>query len=105
MILKERNAKKRKFLGISYYVLAFGEKSMITRMNYKAGEYVPFHCHPNEQTGYIVSGKIRIRFSKYDEILHVGDSYSIPCEIEHIIEGLEDSTILDFFCPPRQDYL
>ena len=105
MILKEKDAKKREFLGVSFDVLAFGDKSMVTRMNYKAGDHVPFHSHPNEQAGYVVSGKIRMRFGEYDEILQVGDSYSIPGGTEHSIDGLEDSTILDFFYPPRQDYL
>lgn len=105
MIVKDKDAKKREFLDVSFDVLAFGEKSMVTRMNYKAGDHVPLHSHPNEQTGYVVSGRIRMRFGEYDEILRGGDSYSIPGRTEHSIDGLEDSIVVDFFCPPRQDYL
>jgi len=46
---------------VSFDVLAAGEKSMVARMNYKAGNHVPFHSHPNEQTGYVISGKIRMK--------------------------------------------
>ncbi len=37
-----------------------------------------FHQHPNEQSGYVVSGKYRYKFGDYDEILEQGDSYVIP---------------------------
>jgi quercetin dioxygenase-like cupin family protein len=54
MIRKNNKAKKREFKGIIFDVLAIGEKSMITRMNYKKGDHVPFHNHPNEQSGYAI---------------------------------------------------
>jgi quercetin dioxygenase-like cupin family protein len=105
MIIKEKDAKKREFFGVSIDILVMSKRSMIVRMNYKTGDNVPIHNHPNEQTGYIISGKIRIKFSNYDEILMPGDSYSIPKGIKHSIDVLEDSKVLDFFSPPRQDYL
>jgi quercetin dioxygenase-like cupin family protein len=105
MIVKEKDAKKSEFYGVSIDILAIGKKSMIARMNYKNGDKVPLHNHPNEQNGYIVTGKIRMKFSEYDEILVPGDSYSIPKGTKHSVEVLEDSTVLDFFSPPRQDYL
>lgn len=105
MIVKEKDAKKSEFSGVSIDILAIGKKSMIARMNYKTGDNVPIHNHPNEQTGYIISGKIRMKFRKYDEILVPGDSYSIPKGTKHSVDVLEDSTVLDFFSPPRQDYL
>ncbi|GEM_PF-4548806 len=52
-IVKRQDAKKREFKGVSFDVLAVGEKSMITKMHYKAGDHVPFHSHPNEQSGYL----------------------------------------------------
>jgi quercetin dioxygenase-like cupin family protein len=105
MIVKGKDAKKSEFFGVSIDILAVGKSSMIARMNYKAGENVPLHNHPNEQNGYIISGKIRIKFSNYDDILIPGDSYSIPKGTKHSIDVLEDSKVLDFFSPPRQDYL
>jgi quercetin dioxygenase-like cupin family protein len=105
MIVREIDAKKREFLGVSFDIFAIGKKSMITRMNYRAGDQVPFHSHRSEQSGYIVSGKIRIIFDEHDEILQSGDSYSILSETVHCIYSIEDSIVLDFFSPPRKDYL
>ena len=74
-------------------------------MKYKRGDIVPFHSHPNEQNGYVISGKYRIRFDNYDEVIQVGDSYSIPADSEHSVEVIEAGEIIDVFTPLRDDYL
>ena len=78
---------------------------LITKMLYKTENNVPFHKHPNEQTGYVLSGKYRIQFGEYDQIVEIGDSYSIPRNTEHRIEIIAPGQVLDFFSPPRKDYL
>jgi quercetin dioxygenase-like cupin family protein len=105
MIVKSENAKKRQFKGVSFDVLAVGQKSMVTRMNYRVGDKVPPHSHPNEQSGYVISGKYRIKYQDINEILNSGDSYSVPENVEHSWEVLEDGEVIDTFIPPRQDYL
>ncbi len=105
MITKNENAKNRQFKGVSFDVLAIGQKSMVTRMNYKIGNRVPIHSHPNEQSGYVISGKYRIQYQNISEILNPGDSYSIPENIEHLWEVIEGGEVIDVFTPPRQDYL
>lgn len=37
---------------------------MITKMNYNIGDKVPFHSHPNEQSGYVVSGEYLIKIGE-----------------------------------------
>jgi quercetin dioxygenase-like cupin family protein len=105
MITKKEDAKNRQFKGVSFDVLAVGQKSMVTKMNYQAGNNVPSHSHPNEQNGYVISGKYRIKFGNICEILNSGDSYSIPENIEHSWEVIEEGEVIDVFTPPRQDYL
>ena len=105
MIIKNSEAKTKEFKGVIFDVLAIGEKSMVTRMNYKKGDHVPFHNHPNEQSGYVISGKIQLKFGEYDETLYPGDSYSIPKDMGHSIDALENSKVIDIFIPPREDYL
>lgn len=104
-IVKSENGRKREFRGISFDVLAVGQKSMVTRMNYNVGDYIPLHSHPNEQSGYVISGKYRIKYDNINEILTAGDSYSVPENIEHSWEVLEDGEVIDTFIPARQDYL
>jgi quercetin dioxygenase-like cupin family protein len=105
MIVKSENAKNRQFKGVSFDVLAVGQKSMVTRMNYRVGDKVPLHSHPNEQSGYVISGKYRIKYLDINEVLNSGDSYSVPDNVEHSWEVLEDGEVIDTFIPPRQDYL
>ena len=105
MIVKSENAKNRQFKGVSFDVLAVGQKSMVTRMNYRVGDKVPPHSHPNEQSGYVISGKYRIKYQDINEILNSGDSYSVPENVEHSWEVLEDGEVIDTFIPPRQNYL
>ena len=105
MIIKKQQAKHREFKGVSFEVLAVGKKSMVTKMNYKIGDQVSVHSHPNEQSGYVISGKYKIKFKTYNEILYSGDSYSIPENIDHSWEVIEAGEVIDVFTPPRLDYL
>jgi quercetin dioxygenase-like cupin family protein len=105
MIVKSADAKKKEFLGVSFDVLAVGEMSMVTKMNFKKGDSVPFHRHSNEQSGYVITGKLRFIFGDFDETLNPGDTYSIPANVKHSIEVIETGTVIDFFVPPRKDYL
>jgi quercetin dioxygenase-like cupin family protein len=74
-------------------------------MNYKLGNIFPLHYHPIEQSGYVISGKYRIRYQDINEILNPENSYSIPENIEHSWEVIEYGEVIDTFIPPRQDYL
>lgn len=105
MIIKKQHAQARTFLGVDFVLLSHGKKSMVTKMLYKTTDHVPMHAHPNEQSGYIVSGKYRLKFNEYDEILESGDSYTIPANIQHTLEILESGEVVDVFTPPRADYL
>lgn len=105
MITKSVDAIKKQFLGVDFVVLSHGRESMITKMLYKSDNSVPMHKHPNEQSGYVISGKYRIKFNDNDEIIENGDSYTIPRDTLHSIEIIEAGEVLDCFSPPRQDYL
>ncbi len=104
-IVKRADAIKKQFLGVDFEVLSIGEKSMITRMLYKTTDFVPFHKHPNEQSGYIISGKFRLSVENQEYVLSVGDTYSILENIEHSMDVIEAGEIIDVFTPIRKDYL
>ena len=104
MISRKNKSIIREFRGVAFELLASGEKSMITKMNYKLGDKVPFHSHPNEQAGYIISGKIQLQFAKYNEILTTGDSYVIPENQAHSVKVIESGVVIDVFTPPREEY-
>lgn len=105
MIVKSQDSKQREFKGVNFEVLATGDKSMVTKMNYKKGDKVPFHSHPNEQSGYVISGEYNIEYGKVKETLKSGDSYCIPENIDHSWEVITGGEVIDVFTPARADYL
>jgi quercetin dioxygenase-like cupin family protein len=104
-IVKKENATPKQFLGVDFIVLSIGKETMVTKMLYKSTDFVPFHKHPNEQSGYVISGSYKLKFGGEEYLLSVGDAYSIPADSEHSLEIIEAGEVLDVFSPIRQDYL
>lgn len=90
---------------MDFIVLTIGTDTMVAKMLYKSTDFVPFHQHPNEQSGYFVSGKYKLKFGGEEYMLTEGDTYSIPANEEHSIEIIEAGEVVDVFSPIRQDYL
>ncbi len=109
LITRKEEAGKKVFKGVSLDVLSVGEKSMVAKMNYVNGNFATTHSHPNEQSGYVVSGKYRLIIDapdgKIDVILNPGDSYAIPENYPHSFEVIEGGEVIDVFTPIREDYL
>jgi quercetin dioxygenase-like cupin family protein len=105
MIIRSENGKHREFKGIHFDVLATGENSMVTRMSFNTNDLVPSHSHPNEQCGYVVSGEYKLTIGNISDSLFAGDSYTIPASVAHALEVINGGIIIDFFTPPRKDYL
>lgn len=105
MVTKLKDAQQKEFKGISFDVLAIGKNSMVTKMNYNQGDFASAHSHPNEQSGYVISGKYKIRIDNKEFLITTGDSYAILENITHSIEVIEAGEIIDVFTPIRKDYL
>ena len=104
-VTKAADAQPREYSGVTFELLAVGDESMVTKMLYEAGDEVRAHSHPNEQSGYVVSGRHRLVVEGAEEILEAGDSYAIPEDVEHELEALESGEVIDVFVPPREEYL
>jgi quercetin dioxygenase-like cupin family protein len=105
-VVRETEAEERIFHGVLVDLLAHGPEAMVTLMHFKRGNHVPPHAHPNTQSGYVVSGRIRLRVAgEVDEVLGPGDAYSIPAGAEHTVDVLESGEVVDVFNPPRADLL
>jgi quercetin dioxygenase-like cupin family protein len=104
-VVKKEDAIPRQFLGVDFVVLAIGKATMVAKMFYKSKDFVPFHKHPNEQSGYVLSGKYKLKISEEEYFLTEGDTYSILADVEHSIEIIEEGEVIDVFSPIRQDYL
>jgi quercetin dioxygenase-like cupin family protein len=105
MIVRANEGRRRQFLGVDFVVLSHGPDSMLTKMFYKQEDDPPSHKHPNEQSGYVISGQYNIVIDGVAHAIGPGDSYSIPRNVEHRIEIVVPGEVLDCFSPPRTDYL
>jgi quercetin dioxygenase-like cupin family protein len=91
--------------GIMRKTLAYGVNTMMTEFRLEKGKTLPAHAHPQEQTGYLVSGHIVLTIGGTPHDMKPGDSWSIPGNIEHGALILENSVAIEVFSPIREDYL
>jgi quercetin dioxygenase-like cupin family protein len=85
-----------------------GERMMIAHIYLKKGTVVPRHHHHNEQITYVLEGALRFRLGAEGEqevMVRAGEVLTIPPNLPHSAEALEDTLDVDIFDPPRQDWL
>lgn len=91
--------------GVQLKSLSHGEKTHLCEFRLKAGSVIPEHSHPHEQTGCLISGKLRFFAEEITFDAEPGDSWSFLADVVHGAEALEDSVIVEVFSPLREDYL
>lgn len=91
--------------GISQKTLVYGDKTLMTEFRLKKGSILPRHCHPHEQTGYLVSGKIRLQIEDQSFDCEPGDSWCVAGDAQHGADILEDAVAIEVFSPVREDYM
>lgn len=106
MFTKKNSVNFRPLLaGVTMRPLAFESKTILCEFKLEKGAKLPSHHHPYEQTGYLISGKLNFRIESEWFLAEPGDSWSIPENVEHEVEILENSVVLELFSPIRPDYL
>ena len=85
-----------------------GDRMMIAHIYLKKGCVVPRHAHENEQITYVLEGALRFHLGAtgaQEVIVRTGEVLTIPPNLPHTAEALEDTLDVDIFDPPRQDWL
>ena len=96
----------RKLLeGVQLKSCVHGERTHLTEVRLAKGAVVPEHQHPQEQTGYLISGSLRFIIDGEATVAKPGTSWSLPAGISHGAEALEDTVVIEVFSPIREDYL
>jgi quercetin dioxygenase-like cupin family protein len=88
--------------------LITGDRMMIAQVFLKKGCIVPKHSHENEQITYILEGVLRFWIGEDESqevLVRAGEVLTIPSNVPHKAEALEDTLDVDVFTPPRQDWL
>jgi quercetin dioxygenase-like cupin family protein len=91
--------------GIERKTLCHGAKTLLTEFHLAGGSLLPTHAHPHEQTGCLVSGRMRLRIGSEEHDVGPGDSWCIAGGVEHGATIVEDSVAIEVFAPVREDYL
>ena len=85
--------------------LVVGHNVMLTRVLLKKGCIIPEHSHVNEQLSYILEGALKFWIDGREIMVHAGEVLTIPPNMPHKAEALEDTVDLDIFHPPRADWI
>jgi len=88
--------------------LITGDRMMLAHVYLKKGCIVPRHQHENEQITYILEGALHFWIGEDESeqvVVRAGEVLTIPSNVWHKAEALEDTLDIDVFNPPRQDWL
>jgi len=91
--------------GVMLKTLVHGGKTMLCEFRIAKGKKIPSHAHLHEQTGYLVSGRVKFQVDDQTFEARPGDSWCVSGDQPHAAESLEDSVIIEVFSPVREDYL
>jgi len=85
------------------YVTA--DRVTIARFELTRGGVVPRHSHENEQVSYVLTGALKFTLNRQEVVVGAGELLQIPSGLEHEVEVLEDTVVIDVFSPVRQDWI
>ncbi|HDI60861.1 MAG TPA: cupin domain-containing protein [Desulfobacteraceae bacterium] len=102
---RSKNGYRRVLDGIELKTLVHGERTLMAEFSLAAGALLPVHRHPHEQTGYLVSGRLRLTVGEETFEAGPGDAWTVPSYIPHGGEALADTVAVEVFSPVREDYL
>ena len=85
--------------------LIVGHEVMLARVLLKKGCIVQLHSHVNEQITYILEGALKFWIDGREIVVRAGEVLTIPPNMPHKAEAMEDTIDLDIFHPPRADWL
>jgi len=91
--------------GMRRKIMAHGPDLMSVYVEFKKGAIGALHKHPHRQISCVVKGSFKARIGGETQIITAGDHYYVPAGIEHGVEALEDSILVDMFTPRRDDFV
>ncbi len=104
-VTENENGYTQLIEGIEIKTLVYGEKTLTAKFRLAGGSKLPRHSHPHEQTGYLLSGKMRFDIGDEVHLALPGSTWCIASDEEHSAEVLEDSVVIEVFSPMREEYL
>lgn len=91
--------------GVRRQNLVWGERTHLVKFFLDGGSTIPVHSHREEQTGYLLSGRMIFTIDGVEHRAGTGDSWSIRGGVPHSVQVLENCIVIEAFSPPREDYM
>lgn len=91
--------------GVRLRTLAHGERTLLGEFHFDRGAVVPVHEHTQEQTGYLVAGRLLFEVAGQQIEAVRGTGWNIAAGVRHGAQALEESVVVEVFAPVREDYL
>jgi len=91
--------------GIRRRTITAGASRYQMRAELTAGSRLPEHAHPQKQIAHVIKGRMKLIVAGVPHELAAGDAFYLGSNVPHGVETIEDTTVIDTFSPPRDDYL
>ena len=79
---------------------------MLSYVTFQPDSILLTHSHPNEQTGIVIEGELKLTIGNETRLCKKGDAFTIPGNVEHsVVNGDKRTVVVDTFSPPREDYM
>lgn len=91
--------------GIKRRTITAGAAMYQMRAELAGGSRLPEHAHPQEQIAHVIKGRMKLIVAGVPHELAAGDAFYLGSNVPHAVETIEDTTVIDTFSPPRDDYL
>ena len=82
-----------------------GERMTVARLNLKRTAGTRTHTHEAEEVLCVLSGALKVTVEGEETILRKDELIQTRGGVPHAIEALEDTVVLAFFSPIRQDWI
>lgn len=91
------------FEGVHLAQLVAGDRTSVQHYRIEPGAVIDEHSHEQEQTGYLVEGRLEFVVGDDEYEVGAGDSYVVAGGVPHVIKsvGETDAVGVDIFSPPR----
>ncbi len=91
--------------GVRLKTVAHGDRTLMGVFRIASGAVIPEHDHPQEQTGYLVSGRLEFLVEGRTQLAEPGAGWNLSAGTRHGARALEDCVVVEVFSPVREDYL
>ena len=91
--------------GIKRRTITNGATMYQMRAQLDAGSRLPEHRHAQEQIALVITGRMKLIVEGVPHELTAGKAFYLASNVPHGVETIEDTTVIDTFSPPRDDYL